>query len=419
MQDDSSIHPIQRRLGLLSVSDIPVIRQCLSQLPLQDFVVPILDFRKQKLSTANLLKIFTTTQFLKWDSLNTIENTILSDREYQAAFELDSISKSQLSRRINSLPAEIPQALFSAVVQRIQEHTRPIRSKSRLPLAVVDSTSLRMPPLLGDWAYVTNKQNSVKVHTRLMVVGPDVAYPDKIVPSTGNVSDYQGSDFLVVEPDVLHVMDRGYVCYKRMEKWASGNIHFVIRLANHHFATILEERELPADHPSITRDAIVRLGNQPKTTMKTPLRLIEFTDTQGRFYRLATTRLDLKAGEVMEIYRSRWLIELFFKWLKQHLKFAQLYSHQPNAVWNHIFLALVAYGLSYLIGLESGTRRSTWEIVSLLRIYAVKPWSQLDAALHRKPSKRSKGRQKKDPPVPREVMEVTGVCIRQPKKRNR
>ncbi|WP_158302259.1 IS4 family transposase [Paenibacillus mesophilus] len=404
----------------MSVSDIPVIRQCLNQLPLQDFVVPFLDFRKQKLSTANLLKIFITAQLLKWDSLSTIENTIRSDEVYHAAFELDSISKSQLSRRINSLPTEIPQALFRAVVHRIQEHTRPIRSKSHLPLAVVDSTSLRMPPLLGDWAYVTNKQNSVKVHARLMVVGPDVAYPDKIVPSTGNVSDYRGSDFLVVDSDALYVMDRGYVCYKRMEKWASSeNIHFVIRLANHHFATILEERELPAEHPSITRDAIVRLGNQPKTTMKTPLRLIEFTDTQGRFYRLATTRLDLNAEEVMEVYRSRWLIELFFKWLKQHLKFAQLYSHQPDAVWNHIFLALVAYGLSYLIGLKSETPLSTWKIVGLLRIYALKPWTQWDAELHRKPSKRSEGRQKKDPPVPRKVMEVTGVCIQQPKKRNR
>jgi hypothetical protein len=387
----------------LSVSDKRVIRQCLSKLPLQDFFVPVLDYRKQKLNTVSLLKIFITAQLLKWDSLGTIERTIRSDEEYQAEFEVDSINKSQLSRRIQDLPVEITQALFQGVVQNIQEHTRLNRDKSRLPLAVVDSTSLRMPPILGDWAYVTNKQNRVKVHTRLMVIDSKTAYPDKIVPSTGNVSDYEGSDHLVLDPGV---MDRGYVCYKRMEKWATNNIDFVIRVANHHYTAILEEKELPEGENSITRDAIVLMGNQPKTSMKTPLRLIEFEDDQGRFYRIVTTRFDLEATELLGIYRNRWLVELFFKWLKQHVKFAQLYSHQPEAVWNHIYLALVAYGLSYLITLELETHKSIWDIVGLIRTYAVKRWSSFCAELYRKPSKLSKGRQKKGSSMPRQVTAI-------------
>ncbi|GBG10036.1 putative transposase, partial [Paenibacillus agaridevorans] len=93
----------------MSVADKQVVRQCLSLLPLQDFVAPFLDYRKQ-LKTVHLLKLFITAQLLNWDSLRTIESAIRSDEEFQAEFQVQSISKSQLSRRMNSLPVEITQA---------------------------------------------------------------------------------------------------------------------------------------------------------------------------------------------------------------------------------------------------------------------------------------------------------------------
>jgi hypothetical protein len=402
----------------LSVSDKQVVRQCLSYLPLENFSAPFLDYHKQ-LKTVNLLKIFLTAQLLKWDSLHTIERAIRSDSEFQEEFQITSINKSQLSRRINSLPIEVIQALFAAVVDSVQKTALPRKKEGKLILGIVDSTSLRMPPFLGDWAYVTEKQNSVKIHTRLMVIDEQTAYPDQIVPSTGNVSDYVGSDSLVVDKDVLYVMDRGYVCYKRMQTWVTTDIDFVVRLANHHYAEVVEERPIPDGNPAVIRDAMVLLGNQPKTKMSTPLRLIEFHDEQNRFYRLATTKCDLPVEKIMDIYRNRWLIELFFKWLKQHLKFAKLYSHQPDAVWNHIYLALIAYGLSYLVKQELGTKHSVWNVLELIRLYATKSWSSLLRELHRGPSKFSLGKRKKGPPGPRLVKETSGVQIRQPKKRNR
>ncbi|MFF2032644.1 IS4 family transposase, partial [Arthrobacter sp. NPDC058192] len=412
--------PIQRRHLNLSVLDKQVIRQCLSYLPLQDFIAPLLDYRKQ-LKTVNLLKIFITGQLLAWDSLGTIAKTIRSDEAYQSEFGINSIDKSQLSRRMLEVPLEVTQALFAAVVAMIQAQASQAShmNHNKLLLALVDSTSLRMPPKLGDWAYVTKKQNSVKVHTRLLVVDKQTAYPDQIIASTGNIGDYEGSDQLVVDPGVLYVMDRGYVCYKRMEKWAAGEIDFVVRIANHHCAEVLSERNLPADEPRVMRDATVLLGNQPQTRMKTPVRLIEYKDEQERFYRIATTRHDLSAAELMEVYRNRWLIELFFKWLKQHLKFAKLYSYQPEAVWNHIYLALVAYGLAYYVKQKVETKQSIWQVTQWIRIYAVKPWERLLNEMERKPSKRSKGSRKKGPPDPIKLSLTPGVIIRQPKKRNR
>jgi hypothetical protein len=399
----------------LSVTDKQTTRQCLSLLPLQDFVAPILDYKKQKLKTVNALKIIITAQLLGWSSLEYIEQQIRSDPQFHAEFGLTSISKSQLSRRMNDLPVDISIALFYAVVHKIQSHKG--MSPSRLlpidkPLAIVDSTNIRLPFQLADWAYATKHRSGVKVHTRLMVVDRDTQYPDKIVPSTGNVSDYEGSDPLVVDPGVLYVMDRGYVCYKRMEQWVREKIDFVIRVNPDHHADIQEEYEVADTEPSIRRDAAVRMGNNLKTSMQSKLRLVEFVDDQGRFYRLVTTRWDLTAIQIAEIYRHRWLIELFFKWMKQHLRFARLYSHQPQAVWNHIFLALVAYGLALLVKLDAQSKKTVYKILSLIRTYAEKQWSCLEQELYRKLSRTSKGRQKKkDRAAPVVAAPTEGILI--------
>lgn len=378
----------------MSVSDKLVIRQCLNLLPLHDFAAPFLDYRKQKLTTANVLKIFVAAQLLSWPSLSYIEQQIRADEELQAEFKVESIHKSQLSRRINAMPVDVVHALFQAVLHKIQSHPGNNESSGGKSLAIVDSTNIRLPFNLANWTRVTQHRSGVKVHTRLMVVDRKSPYPDKVVLSTGKVSDYEGSDPLVVDPGVLYVMDRGYVCYKRMQQWVTNQIDFVIRVNSHHYAEILEEHPVSQTEPKIQRDATVRMGNNPKTTMESVLRLIEFYDDQGRLYRLVTTRWDLSTEEVMDIYRQRWQIELFFKWMKQHLRFAKLYSYQPEAVWNHILLALIAYGLTYLIQLNTKSKKETWDILMLLRIYAFKKWSALEKELYRRPRHTSKGRQK-------------------------
>lgn len=401
----------------MSVQNVSVIRQCLSLLPVEDLVSPILDYRKQKLTTAHLLRIFIVAQWLQWSSLDWIEKEIRSDTCLQEEFGVDSISKSQLSRRMNQVPVEVCESLFTAVLQQIQERTRGQSSRAT-PLALVDSTNIRLPLQLADWAYASKHRSGVRIHTRLMVIEGHMPYPDRIVPSTGRVSDYEGSDLLVVDPGVLYIMDRGYVCYKRMQQWVTQKLDFVIRIHNHHHAQLVEEHPLPADKPMITRDATVIMGNNARTNMTSCLRLVEFVDEQGRLYRILTTRWELSACEVAELYRQRWKIELFFKWMKQHLKFAQLYSYQPEAVWNHIFLALVAFGLSYVLKMNMPSKRSHWDLLKLIRIYATKSWAALAKEWHRPPSRSSKGRQRSGaPPRPYPVTDSDLILWKDPKKK--
>ncbi|MFJ8246320.1 transposase [Peribacillus asahii] len=91
---------------------------------------------------------------------------------------------------------------------------------------------------------------------------------------------------------------------------------------------------------------------------KKPIRYIEFIDEKNRTYRTLTTKFDLTDLQIMETYRNRWIIELFFKWIKQHLKLTKIWSTKPKGIWNQMFLALVAFGLSLMVKLETKSQKT-------------------------------------------------------------
>jgi hypothetical protein len=369
-----------------------VIRQCLSLLPTDKFACPLINYRNYKLKTDTLLKIFVTAQIEGWASYSEMEEKIRAYPELREELKLDEISGSQLSRRINELPTEWVQQLFVQVVAEIRRLIPNSKGISREigRLNIVDSTHLKLPEKLSEWAYVTKGWNVVKMHTRLVVASPDTAFPDKILPSTGLVSDFEGSDHLVEMDDATYVLDRGYASVERMKKWIDQGISFVVRIKQKAKFPIIEHYTV--NHPSVLTDAKVEIGDSEHTA-----RLVEFLDEEGHLYRIITNRWDLTAEQIMEIYKYRWMIELFFKWIKQHLRVTKIWSTKPQGIWNQMFLALIAYGLTLLVKLQTQTTKTHWECVRLIRTYFYKSWTELENELHRKKKKTSKGRQKVPP----------------------
>ncbi|WP_240689295.1 IS4 family transposase [Ammoniphilus sp. YIM 78166] len=315
-----------------------LICQCLSLLPTEDFDCPLIDYGKYKLTTKSLLKVFVAAQLDQWSSYAHMEEKLRAYPKLCKEIGMEKISGSQLCRRINELPTEWIQKLFVRVVAIINQLTE---DKKGLPggigrLNIVDSTEIRLPKQLCDWAYISKDHHAVKIHTRLVVVSPDVAYPDKIIPSTGTVSDYESSSFLVEEADATYVMDRGYPSKDNLMEWQRKNISFVVRISKNLRLITLENH--PTTHPSVIQDAKVRYG-----LSKTPVRYVEFKDEKDQTFRILTTRFDLTDVQIMEIYRNRWMIELFFKWVKQHLKLTKIWSTKPQGIWNQMFLALIAF----------------------------------------------------------------------------
>ncbi len=203
-------------------------------------------------------------------------------------------------------------------------------------LNIVDSTEIRLPENLCDWAFISKGHNAVKMHTRLVVASQDIVYPEKIVPSTGTVSDFESSHELIEEDDATYVMDRGHPSRDNLMEWQSRNISFVVRITKNLRLYTLEEYK--PTHSSIVKDEKVLYG-----ISKEPVRYIEFMDEKDRSYRILTSRFDLTDQQILDIYRNRWVIELFFKWIKQHLKLTKVWSSKPKGIWNQMFLSLIAF----------------------------------------------------------------------------
>ena len=252
------------------------------------------------------------------------------------------------------------------------------------------------------------------MHTRLVIASPDIAFPDRILPSTGNVTDVEASDFLVEEDDATYVMDRGYADHKRINNWASKKISFVVRVKEQTKVMYIEKKLL--DHPLIRMDAKVKVIGQSNVKLY-PVRLIEFYDEEGHLYRIITTRFDLPPEQIMEIYRHRWAIELFFKWIKQHLRFIKIWSTKPQGIWNQMFLALIAYGLTLQIKLMTQTNKTIWVVMRLIRTYFHLPWIDLINELNRGPTRKSKGRQKVPEKTEKKLEFAENVAIIKPKKK--
>jgi IS4 transposase len=153
--------------------------------------------------------------------------------------------------------------------------------------------------------------------------------------------------------------------------------------------------ELPVSQGSrIKRDVKVILG-KGKKRMTAVLRMVETTDEQGNEVRMITHRFDLSAEEIGDLYRIRWQIETFFRWVKQHLKMTRFYGTSQNAVMNQIWTCLIAYCLLLMTKLEMNTKKTLSEIMDFMKTLKWKSWAFFLTAVERPPSRTSRGRQKK------------------------
>ncbi len=400
-----------------NVTQNSVIQQLISLLPFHVGHRCMFDRYAKKLTVAKSIALFTIALLDKWSSYQVIETKLRANEKLQEALHLPGISGSQLSRKLNDIPTEFLQELFLQLVAEMGQHTAGDTGVSKAigKLGIVDSTSLHVPYSIGDWARLSSRDSSVKMHLRLIVASPETVYPDHMIPTTRNYDDREVAVDMVTEADVTYVMDRGYVKYSMMDTWVENNTRFVMRINNNHILTVVEEKAIPKG-TQIRKDAIVLLGRTQ--FMKQSIRLIEFEDEKGRLYRVVTTRYDLSAEEIAEIYRHRWLIELYFKWMKQHLRLVKLFSYKPQAVWNQMFMALIGYLLMLKLKRTSNISKSPWEILVIVSAHLAMTWKSCMAEVERKPTRKSKGRQKK-PNAPPPVIDLESRIGRiKPRKLN-
>jgi IS4 transposase len=207
----------------------------------------------------------------------------------------------------------------------------------------------------------------------------------------GNQPDNkQMDDLILFEPGALYVFDRGYLDHKKFDTYCENNIRFVTRLKKNIAVRVIEEVTRPKQEGDpIIREAIVVLGSQKKK-MKNPLRLIELKDTKGNPITVITNDFEVTPEEIGTIYRNRWVIETFFRWIKQNLAITKLYGTTQNAVYNQIMISLILFNLLVLLHPKVDLAHTLGILLKKIRLFWDQSFNSLKEAYNKETRKRLK-----------------------------
>jgi Transposase DDE domain/Domain of unknown function (DUF4372) len=254
----------------------------------------------------------------------------------------ETVSKTTLSTANASRPVEIFAGLLSALMAQLQHgYRRKIRDCVRL----IDATSVHLSGLSGDWATFSTGVCGAKAH---IIYDPDADQPLYLMVTPANVNDITVAKGMPIEAGATYVFDLGYYDYGWWATLHEAGCRIVTRLKVNTPFEVAEERRVPAG-TSILSDRIGylprRLAASRRNPMSAQAREIRLVIETGKVLRIFTNDLTVSAQEIADLYKRRWAVELFFRWVKQTLKIGHFFGTSENAVRTQITIALIAFVL--------------------------------------------------------------------------
>jgi hypothetical protein len=253
-----------------------------------------------------------------------------------------TISKSTLSTANALRPVEVFGGLLTALMAQLQSGFRR-KTGIRDCVRLIDSTSVRLSGLSGKWATFSAGVYGAKAH---VIYDPDADQPLYLMVTPPNVNDITPAKEMPIEPGATYVFDLGYYDYAWWAALDQADCRIVTRLKINTSFEIVEERPiLPGS--SIRSDRIGHLPKRLAASRKNPMsglvREVRVVIDTGKVLRIFTNDLTASAQEIADLYKRRWAIELFFRWVKQTLKIGHFFGTSENAVRNQIAVALIAF----------------------------------------------------------------------------
>jgi hypothetical protein len=230
----------------------------------------------------------------------------------------------------------------------------------------LDSTTIDLCLALFPWAKFRQAKGAVKLHTLLDLRG---SIPSFIEISDGKLHDVNILDRIAFEAGSFYVMDRGYIDFARLHNLHQAQAFFVVRAkSNLQFRRVYSR---PVDKATGLRcDQTIKLAT-PKSShgFPDPLRRVKFYDAEhDKRLVFLTNHFDLPALTIAELYRSRWKVELFFKWIKQHLRIKAFFGTSENAVKTQVWIAIAVYVLVAIVKKRLGSEASLYTILQILSL---------------------------------------------------
>jgi hypothetical protein len=350
-----------------------VFSQVMEHLPVHEFHKCVAryggDYKSRGFSCRDQFLCLSFAQLTFRESLRDIESCLRSvpEKLYHLGFR-GRIARSTLAdaneTRDWRIYADFAQSLIH--IARPMYASDPLGVDLDATVYALDSTTIDLCLSVFPWAHFREQKAAVKMHTLLDLRG---SIPTFIEVSDGKRHDVHLLDEIVAEPGAFYVMDRAYLDFERLHAFHRSGAFFVTRTKT---GVVLRRRYSHAVPPDtgVTSDQTVVLGtagsakNYPDT-----LRRVRFVDPeQGRRLIFLTNNFELPALTIAQLYKSRWKIELFFKWIKQHLRIKVFYGSSENAVKTQIWIAVATYVLIAILKKRLLLEASLHEILQVLSL---------------------------------------------------
>jgi hypothetical protein len=303
------------------------------------------------------------------ESLRDIESCLraLQSKLYHMGFR-GKVSRSTLADANESHDWRI----FADFAQGLIATARPLHACDLMgvdldqSLYALDSTTIDLCLSLFPWAKFRQRKAAVKMHTLLDLHGN---IPTFIRVTSGAVHDVNILDEIMPEAGAFYVMDRAYIDFQRLFVFTLSSAFFVVRTKSN---VLLERRySHPVDKSTgVLSDQTVILSSvESATAYPDPLRKVSYFDPErSKRLKFLTNNFTLPARTIADIYRQRWQVELFFKWIKQHLRIKAFYGTSENAVKTQIWIAVSIYVLVAIVRKRLGLEVSLYQILQILSV---------------------------------------------------
>jgi len=324
-----------------------VFRQLLTMIPRKQFAEAVsasgADRYTKHFTAWNQFTVNLYAQASGKKSLRDIETGLRVQQSSWHHLDLKNISRSQLSYVNGRRSYQLVQSIFQRLLVRCAEVAPKSQLTKKWPLKILDSTLVHLCLSVFPWAKYRKKKGALKIHTLLDAQG---TIPSFIVVTDGKQHDVRVAKRIdwSLSPDSILVMDKAYIDFEWFHDLHSRGITFVTRAKDNMNIEVLRQQP-ESNNPNVIADRDVILSWA--TTFKNypnRLRLVTWHDTQqDKTYTFMTNNFKLSAQTVADIYRERWDIENFFKWIKQNLKIKTFLGTSINAVMTQIWTAMVYY----------------------------------------------------------------------------
>lgn len=276
------------------------------------------------------------------------------------------LSRSNLSRINENKPYELYEALFGKLLKQCQSSAPKHKFRFKNPLYSLDASTIDLCLSVFPWADFRSTKGAIKLHVGLNHNG---FIPEFVTITEGKTSDIRAGRTLNFPKGSMIAIDRGYNDYAWFNQLTNKVIFFVTRLKTNAKYRVIE-RHCALKNKGISSDQTIEFTGA-QTAKKCPIKLrrVGYRDPDsGKQYYFLTNNFSLAAKTIADIYKSRWQVELFFKWIKQNLKIKSFVGTTKNAVMTQIWIALCVYLMMAILKFQSGLKKTAQQLLRLLHL---------------------------------------------------